>query len=322
MGLLEKLKKNSLIGRSGSQFPVWKKWQSIAEETGDKYLICNAAESEPDVFKDKYLLRENSEYIIEAIQETMKALGITKGFIYIRKDYYKLFQKKLKALLAETDIDLKIKEEKYIAGEETSAINSIEGNRPEPKRKPPYPTKKGLWGKPTLIHNLETFYAISEIIRENYKHEKFYCISGAVENKGVFKLKEDLSIEEVLMETNNFPEFDFLVQIGGGAGGIFIKEGQLDRQCERLGSIRVYRKDKFNPKQKMKSIAWFLMHGNCDKCTPCREGVYRVYEMLESGYYDESLLQDIILALKESSYCPLGKVAGEVFSSLVDIYEN
>lgn len=323
MGLLTKLKRNSLIGRSGSQFPVWKKWQYLAEETGDKYLICNAAESEPGVCKDKHLLQNYFEQVSQGIKETIEALGMTKGFIYVRKDYYKLFKDKLEKLTKEENlIELKIKEEKYIAGEETSAINSIEGNRPEPEIKPPYPTENGLWGKPTLIHNLETFYAIAEVINETYNGEKFYCISGKVKNKGVFKLKEDLSIKNILQKTDNFPDFNFIVQVGGGAGGVFIKDDDLDRVCNRLGSIKVFREDIFKPKEKMKSTAWFLMHGNCDKCTPCREGIYRIYEMLDAGYYDKKLVEDIILALKESSYCPLGKVAGEVFSSLVDIYES
>ncbi len=320
--LIDKIKKASLIGRSGSRFPVWKKWDSIAGKTGVKYLICNAAESEPGVFKDKHIIQHKIEKAVRGVVLTMKALEIDEGFFYLKKDYEKVFGKKIKNLIRGKSVSLKIKESRYVAGEEMAAINSIEGNRPEPKIKPPYPIEEGLWNKPTLIHNLETFYAIAEIDEGSYGGEKFYCISGKVANEGVFKLDVNLSLKNLLKETNNYPNFDFLIQVGGGLGGVFVSQDNLDQKCNRLASIKVFEKQKFKPKEKVRSISQLLMHGNCDKCTPCREGVFRINEMLKSGYYDQKVLEELILSLKNSSYCPLGKVAGEVFNSLIQIDEN
>lgn len=320
--LLEEIKKASLIGRSGSRFPVWKKWEAIASQVGTKYLICNAAESEPGVSKDKYILKNSPGKVIGGIVLTMKVLGINEGFFYLKKDYEKLFKKKLEEKIREKPISIKIKEDRYIAGEETAAINSIEGKKAEPKIKPPYPTKEGLWSRPTLIHNLETFYAIAEVADGSYNNERFYCVSGEVPNEGVFKLGTGLTIEGVLKKTNNYPGFDFLIQLGGGLGGVFLSQDNISQECDRLASIKVFKRDKFDPFQKIKSISSLLMYGNCDKCTPCREGIFRINEMLKAGYCDKDLIKKINLALKNSSYCPLGKVAGEVFNSLIEIDEN
>ncbi len=320
--LLEKIKKAGLIGRSGSNFPVWEKWKSAKNENGFKYLICNVAESEPGVFKDKYILKNNLEKAIEGINVTMESLEINEGFFYLKKEYKNLFERKILKLTEGESLKIKTKEDRYVAGEETAAINSIEKNRAEPKIKPPFPTERGLWNKPTLVHNIETFYAIAEIKNNNFQNDKFYCISGQVENSGVFKLKENLTIKEILKKTDNFPDFDFLVQVGGGAGGVFLNSKKMDTSIRRLASVKIYRKENFDVKRKMKSIAEFLMYGNCDKCTPCREGIFRVHEMIESGYFDEKLVRELILALDVSSYCPLGKSAGKVFDSLLDFYED
>ncbi len=321
MDLIQKIRDANLLGRSGSRFPVFEKWVRLSEKDGKKFLICNGAEGEPGVFKDKYILNNEPEKVVDGIEKVIEVLDINKSFFYLRKDYLKLFEKKLKNLFT-AEIAIKRKDDRYVAGEETSVINSIEGNRGEPKIKPPYPTEQGLWNHPTLIHNVETFYAISEIANDEYKGKKFYCISGAVKNEDVFKLDKDLTVRDVLIKTENYPKFDFLVQVGGGLGGIFLSSQEIDVTCNRLASVKVFDKKKFDEKEKMKSITRLLMHGNCDKCTPCREGIYRINEMLNSGYYDRDLLEEIILALEKSSYCPLGKVAGEVLNSLMKLYDN
>ena len=320
--VFKKIKKHSLIGRSGSQFPVWRKWDDMLQSTGKKYLICNAAESEPGVFKDKHILKKDPEKAIYGITVAMKTLGIDKGFIYLKRDYQKLFGKKLRKIVNNKPIEIKLKKDIYIAGEETAAINSIENGVSDPEIKPPYPTESGLWGRPTLIHNVETFYAIAEIADESYKNKRYYCLSGAVENEGVFKLDVDLTIEEILKVSNNYPDFEFLVQVGGGLGGVFLNEDELSQKCDRLGSIRVFRRKGFNSLKKMESISHLVMYGNCDKCTPCREGVFRVYEMLNNDSYDKDVVEEIVFALKNSSYCPLGRVMGQVFESLIRINEN
>ncbi len=320
--LLEKVRKSRLLGRSGSRFPVADKWDSLASKTGEKYLICNGAEGEPGVFKDKYILKNEPEKVVLGIEKTMEALGMDRCFFYLRKDYKKTLGLKLKSLIEDKDIEIVEKKDRYVAGEETAAVNAIEGLRPEPSIKPPFPTESGIGGRPTLVHNVETMYAVAEIAEDEYNYERFYCIFGKVKNGGVFKLKNNLSLEEVLKKTDNYPDFNFLVQVGGGAGGVFLTSKELSAECKRLGAIEVFRADKFDPLKKMKSISRFLMHGNCDKCTPCREGIYRINKMLKKGDYNKEILEDITFALSGSSYCPLGKVAAEVFKSLDKIHEN
>ena len=320
--LLEKVRKSRLLGRSGSRFPVANKWDSLASKTGEKYLICNGAEGEPGVFKDKYILKNEPEKVVLGIEKTMEALGMDRCFFYLRKDYKKTLGLKLKSLIEDKDIEIVEKKDRYVAGEETAAVNAIEGLRPEPSIKPPFPTESGIGGRPTLVHNVETMYAVAEIAEDEYNYERFYCIFGKVKNGGVFKLKNNLSLEEVLKKTDNYPDFNFLVQVGGGAGGVFLTSKELSAECKRLGAIEVFRADKFDPLKKMKSISRFLMHGNCDKCTPCREGIYRINKMLKKGDYNKEILEDITFALSGSSYCPLGKVAAEVFKSLDKIHEN
>ncbi len=319
--ILKKIKEASLIGRSGSRFPVHDKWESFLKNGGRGYLICNAAEGEPGAFKDKFLLKNEIDRVFEGIDVVNNFFQIEDTFFYVKKKYYKLFKAELLERSKKRGVKIKLKEDRYVAGEETAAISSIEGKRADPKGKPPYPTGIGLWGKPTIVHNLETFYAISEIAKDNYNGERFFCITGDVSREGVFKLKEELSIKEVLQKTGNYPDFEFLVQAGGGAGGIFISEMNIDQPCNGLAVIEVYKKNDFDKNKKMIEISNFLMYGNCDKCTPCREGIYRINEMLKKGF-DEKIFNELLSVLEKSSYCPLGKNASKVFKSLISVDEN
>lgn len=319
--LLEKVKKANLCGRSGSNFFTYKKWESLINESGEKYLICNAAESEPEVYKDRWLIENELPKITRGIKLIVEELNISKSFFYVKKDYYKKFKQSLRKVFVEAglNIDIKIKEDRYIAGEETAVINSIENGKPKPRNKPPYPTKKGLKRKPTLVHNLETFYAVTEIASGNYEKQKFFYLFGDIENKGIYKLNKNLTIEEILKETDNFPDFDFLVQVGGKIGGLFYSSNDLDFTCDRLAAIRVIRKDNFNKIGELKRITDFLMYGNCDQCTPCREGIYRLNEMTKKGSLDEKTLDDLIFVMSKTSLCPLGNMAAEVIKSLLKV---
>lgn len=316
--LLEKVKKANLQGRSGSSYSTYQKWIKLSSKKGDKYLICNAAEGEPGVFKDRWLIENEMNRIVKGIALTVHELDITEVFFYVKQEYYKNLKKTIEESFADSDFDMevKLKEHRYIAGEETAVINSIEGKRAEPESKPPYPTDNGLWGKPTLVHNLETFYAINEIAEDNYNKERFFHITGAVENEGVFKFRDDLTIEEILKKSGNYPDFNFIAQVGGGAGGLFFKKNELSENSDRLGAIKIFNSEDFNWKKEMFRISEFLMYGNCDKCTPCREGIYRINEMIKNDEFNEDIFNDLILVMEKSSQCPLGRIAAETFKSL------
>ncbi len=317
--LYKEVKEKELKGRSGSRFPVALKWENFSGGPEERYMICNAAEGEPFVSKDKHVLLTEPERVVDGIKAVIKEFSIYHTFFYIRKDYFKVFGDTLQELFDDWKISFQLKEDRYVAGEETSAISSVEGKRAEPTEKPPFPTEAGINGFPTLVHNVETFYAISEIKDGTYDHRRFYSIAGEVENGGVFKLKNNLSITEILKETGNYPDFPFLVQAGGGAGGVFLSGGQLNVPWDGLGAVRVIKMSSFEKAKELKRITQFLMHGNCDKCTPCREGIYRINEMIEKEKLDDALFGEIILALEKSSYCPLGSTAAKVFKSIRDL---
>ncbi len=239
--ILKKIKESDLRGRGGSFFPVYKKWEHFkSQEESKKYIICNASEGEMDVFKDKYILENHLEEAIKGIEITLSFFKARKAFLYIKKDYYNAFKDSVLTYTKNLPISLKVKEDFYIAGEETAAINSIEGNRAEPKIKPPFPTEKGLWGYPTLVHNIETFYCIFKIWKGKYENDRFFSISGEAKNRGVFKLKQKSSIEEVLKNTGNLPEFDYFLQVGGGASGQVLTKEETDKPIESLGAIKIY----------------------------------------------------------------------------------
>jgi NADH:ubiquinone oxidoreductase subunit F (NADH-binding) len=322
-GIIAKLKKEGLVGRSGSCFPTGLKWEMVKKNppvggADKKYIICNASEGEPDVFKDKFILENYPGIVVEGIKIALETIDNSSAYIYLNKDYYKKFKNKLEKLIKGLPITLFKKMGGYLAGEETSVISVIEGGRPEPKIRPPYPTQSGLFNRPTLVNNVETFYSVAKIARGEYKKTRFYSITLDGKKKGVYELPESYSISEILKETKNWPDFDFFVQVGGGASGIILLPNELSQKVSGIGSIIVFNRKKTDPYALMKKWAKFFLNENCDRCVPCREGVYRIYEMLEQGKIDRKTIDDIFFVLKETSFCPLGRAVVYPFSSLIN----
>ena len=318
MDFIKKIKASGLAGRSGSGFPTALKWELVKKaEAKEKYVICNASEGEPRVFKDGFILKNYPEEVIDGIKIAIQTLGAKKAYIYINKKYHKKFGQNLKKLSAGSLIELFKKQPGYLRGEETTLLNVIEGKLPLPRIKPPFPTEVGLFNKPTLINNVETFYCVSKIAKGEYKKTKFYSIVGHVKNKGVFELPETLSIREILKRTNNRPSQEFFVQCGGAASGEILLENELSSPIKGLGAIIVYSRKKTDPLKLMKKWARFFNKENCDKCMPCREGLYRVAEMLYQEKLDKETLDDIFTTMTQSSLCPLGRLAVVPFKSAI-----
>ncbi len=323
MDIIEQLKQSGLTGRSGNGFPVWKKWEVVKQATSDKkYVICNGSEGEPEVFKDGYILENYLADVVIGVKIALATVGAQTAYIYLNKDYYQKFKTKLSRLIENLAIELFEKPSGYLAGEETSILNAIEGKRPEPRIKPPFPTEIGLWGKPTLINNVETFYWISKISNGQYQNKRFYCVSGSVPNKGAFELPENYTIEQILRETKDYPDFPFFLQVGGGIAGEILLEKELNQPVKGLASIIIFNKETTDPLELMKKWVEFLINENCDKCTPCREGLYRVKEILQESRQGISperrqTLQDIFEALEKTSLCPLGRTAYLPFKSAI-----
>lgn len=310
--IIAKLKTSGLTGRSGSGFPTGLKWEAIKKAKGkEKYVICNGAEGEPEVFKDKFILENYPKEVVEGVKIATEALKAKAGYIYLKGDYYEKIGEKLKAIIGKDKITIFKKPlEKYIGGEETSVIEAIEGKRMEPRQKPPYVTESGLFNCPTLVNNVETFYFVSKIAKDEYKKTRFYCISGAVKNKGVYEFSESWTVEKILKESGNFPDFEFFAKVGGGVcGKVFLKK-ELGQKICGAGSIIIYDLQKTDSMLLMQKWAEFFSKQNCDKCVPCREGAYRISEIVKKGKIekeDMETLEDLFFVLQETSFCSLGK---------------
>ena len=315
MDILSKIKKANLVGRGGAGFPVAKKWFAVAEALANKeanqrksYVVCNASEGEPGVAKDGYILEHYPEKVIDGMKIAIDFLSAEKGYIFLNHSYYKKFNKKLIKLLKDSKMEIFAKPVNagYIGGEESAILNAIEGKRIEPRLKPPFPTAKGLWGYPTLINNVETFYNVSLVISGNYKNNRFYTITGDCPNEGVYELPDNLTIEKLLNQTKNYPKFSFFVQIGGNASGEVLNSSQLKRQVSGAGSITVYSLAKNSFKKIIKGWLNFFAGESCGQCTPCREGIYRLNEVFSEEKIDWELFNELLDNLSDTSFCALG----------------
>ncbi|MDD4358865.1 MAG: NADH-ubiquinone oxidoreductase-F iron-sulfur binding region domain-containing protein, partial [Candidatus Pacebacteria bacterium] len=239
------------------------------------------------------------------------------AYIYLNEEYYNLFKDRLEDLIKDLDIKLVSENNGYIGGEESVALNVIEGNTPAPRKRPPFVSEKGLFGYPTLVNNVETFYYISKINKGEYNNNRFYMIVGENVQGGVYELKEGMTIREILKETNNYLNTPFYVQAGGGAVGEIFIEDEFDKPVIGEGFIRVvsYEEDLY---ELMERWAEFLVNGNCDRCTPCREGTYRILEMVKRRKLDFKELEEIFLALEKTSFCALGRGVAIPFRSLIN----
>ena len=307
--ILTKIEQANLIGRGGACFPTALKWSMVKKARGDKkYVLCNASEGEPGIKKDYHILTKHPGRVIDGMSIAIDFLKAEKGFIYINPSYYKRVGLKLKRLTRKHPITLFKKDHKagYIGGEETSAINHIEGKRIEPRLRPPYPPTHGLWGHPTLVNNVETFYAVSLIAAGEYKNERFYTINGDCLETGIHSLPEHWTIEKILKETGNYPDFDFFVQVGGDGSGEVLNSSQLRRSASGGASITVYSMLKYDPFDLIKNWVNFFKVESCGQCTPCREGTYRLKEILNYHKPDWKLFSRLLDNLSDTSFCGLG----------------
>jgi NADH:ubiquinone oxidoreductase subunit F (NADH-binding) len=312
--LIEKIQVAGLKGRGGGGFPVSEKWQALKKENGKKYVICNGAEGEPNGFKDGYILQNYLEDVLNGVSLAVKEFNAEKAYIYLRSDYYDKYREVIKL---NTPYEVVCKPgSSYILGEETVVCKAIEGDNLFPKKKPPYLAEKGLFDCPTLMNNVESFYYISQISKGNYDHDRFYSLSGSIKNSGIYEFKDNDSIVDILKKTNNYPEQDFFIKAGGVSGEILIPS-ELDRSLSGAGYIEIFDR-KTNCFQLMKQWAEFFHEGNCDKCTPCSEGFYLISQMAENNNVDFNKIEEILLSLKTSSFCALGKNAYLPFETLIN----
>ena len=328
MSIINKIKKANLVGRGGGSFPTAMKWKTVRKATGNKkYIICNASESEPGTKKDRYILENFGERVLDGMRIAIDFLSATpnpnpnpnpqkegvRGYIYINHNYYKELGEELNEIITDLknyEIELFVKPDEggYIGGEETALLNAIEGKRIEPRLRPPFPTTNGLWNCPTLINNVETFYNVSLANTDEYRKDRFYTINGDCVSTDIYKLPDEWTIKKILKETNNYPKFDFFVQVGGDASGEVLNSKQLDKPVGGTGSITIYDAKKHKQEEMIGKWISFFVNESCGQCTPCREGVYRLNEIINSDNPDWELMEELLNNLDEASFCGLGNI--------------
>lgn len=317
LGILEKIKTAELVGRGGAAFPTALKWQMVKEAKGKKkYVVINAAEGEPGVKKDGYILDKFSPELILGVKEAINFLGAEKAYFYINHEYYKKYGSKLKKAIKQFGLEKKIEfflkpiDSGYIGGEESSVLNAIEGQRVEPRVRPPFPVTCGLFGAPTLINNVETFYNVALVQRGSYEKKRFYTINEGRKFLGVYYYPETWSVERVLKESRHYPAYRFFAQVGGDASGEVILDKNLTYPACGAASITIFKLKDHDSKKLITYWLDFFFKNSCGQCTPCREGIYRLQESYEvfkkKRRLDWNLFWDLISNLEETAFCGLG----------------
>ena len=335
--VIEEIKASGLRGRGGAGFPCGLKWELAKNAPGDqKYVICNADEGEVGTFKDRYILQNDPFTLIEAMAIAGYAIGAKKSYIYLRAEYHYLLNSLLKAIgqarkqafLGSFDIDIREGAGAYVCGEESALMDSIEGKRGEVRYRPPFPPTKGLWGKPTIINNVETLVNIPQIIlngapwfsqmgTERSKGTKVFSVSGDVKKPGVYELVLGSSLRE-LVEDLAMAEKPKVIQVGGATGRI-LPSSMIDTPLSfetilGAGAITVFNESRDVVDIVHKTLE-FLAEESCGKCAPCREGTEALAEILgrfsrgEGESRDITILEQLSQAMMLSSLCGLGQAA-------------
>jgi NADH:ubiquinone oxidoreductase subunit F (NADH-binding) len=335
--VIAEVKASGLKGRGGAGFPCGVKWELAAQTPAtEKYLICNADEGEVGAFKDRHLLTHDPFSLIEGIALAAYAIGATRSYIYLRAEYHYLLEGLLHAIQQaqqkvfgdQLDIEICEGAGAYICGEESALMDSIEGKRGEARFRPPFPPSKGLWGKPTVINNVETLANLPHIILNGYrwfralgtdqsKGTKLFSVSGDVEKPGVYELVLGSSLRELVVDLCGARGIK-MVQVGGATGGVIpysmIKTPLSYETVLGSGAVMVFDHSREVLDFVSRTMA-FLAEESCGKCTPCREGTEAMMEILErlasgDGKQDDlQALEDLSNTMMLSSLCGLGQAA-------------
>lgn len=355
-GVIREVIDSGIVGRGGAAFPMGRKWDAVARQPRrPHYLICNADESEPGTFKDRVLLEGDPFAVIEAMTIAAYATGCERGYIYLRGEYplaehrleYAMARARERGLLGgDFDIELRKGAGAYICGEETAIFGSIEGERGEPRNKPPFPVVEGLFRRPTVVNNVETLVNVLDIVLHGgpayaaigtgrSTGPKLFCVSGAVATPGTYEVPFGTTLRE-LLELAGGVSPTLQTVLLGGAAGTFITPDELDLPLTfedareagtTLGSGVVLAIDEsveLGPL--LMVIAGFFRDESCGQCVPCRVGTVRQEEALArlvSGrtrgtVADElALIAEIGQAMRDASICGLGQTASSAVESAI-----
>ena len=353
--VIDTMKRSGLRGRGGAGFPTGLKWEFASKNAADqKYVCCNADEGDPGAFMDRSVLEGDPHAVLEAMAIAGYAIGADQGYIYVRAEYpiaikrlaiainqaheYGLLGKNIFETGYNFDIELRLGAGAFVCGEETALMTSIEGHRGEPRPRPPFPAVKGLFGKPTILNNVETFVNVPQIIlkgaewfssigNEKSKGTKVFALGGKINHTGLVEIPMGTTLREIIEEIGggipNGKKFK-AAQTGGPSGGcipyslidIPIDYDNLISIGSMMGSGGLIVMDEDNCMVDMaKFFLEFTVDESCGKCTPCRIGTRRLYEMLEkiaSGngeLEDLDKIEELSKYIKANSLCGLGQTA-------------
>ncbi|MBR5228030.1 MAG: NADH-quinone oxidoreductase subunit NuoF [Clostridia bacterium] len=366
--VINEVLKSGLRGRGGAGFPTGKKWQFAKDSVSDiKYVVCNADEGDPGAFMDRSILEGDPHSIIEAMAIAGFAIGASEGYVYVRAEYpiavnrleIAIEQAKEKKVLGNNifgtdfsfDIKIRLGAGAFVCGEETALLNSIEGKRGEPRTKPPFPAVSGLFGKPTLINNVETLANIPQIIlnggnwyseigTETSKGTKVFALSGNINNVGLVEVPMGTTLREIIYDVGggipNGKGFK-ACQMGGPSGGCIPAEfldtkidyENLNKIGAMMGSGGLIAMD---DTKCMVNIAKFFLEftvdESCGKCPPCRIGTKRMLEILtritegKGKEGDIELLEELAYSIKDASLCGLGQTAANPVLSTIKYFRD
>ncbi len=357
-GIINIISESELKGRGGAGFPTGTKWNLAAAAQGDqKFVICNADEGEPGTFKDRFILSDYADLVFEGMTIAGRAIGSDKGILYLRLEYTYL-QEHLESILQQRreqnllgdnilgvdgfsfDIVIRMGSGAYVCGEETALVESLEGQRGEPRNRPPFPVDTGFNDQPTVVNNVETLAWVPCILAKGpswfnsvgtnkSSGYKLFSVSGDCDRAGVYELPMGISVNDLLEAVGG--ENAKAVQIGGAAG-LCIGVGGFDRQIafEDIptgGSVIV-----FGPGRDMLDVAEnfleFMVEESCGQCTPCRIGNEKMLEgvqLLKDGHCSAAYLSELVSlgqTMQMASKCGLGQSSANAFLSIIEQFPD
>ncbi|MBD5133416.1 MAG: hypothetical protein HDT38_02930 [Clostridiales bacterium] len=350
LDILALLEQGGILGRSGSGFPVAAKWKLTADtQAEEKYMVCNGSEGEGYTYKDAALLTHAPSAVIAGMALCALATGIEAGFLYVRAEYENAYRCVKRAVESAYEkgvlgddvlgsgkrfhLTAVLGGGAYVSGEETGLLQALEGERSEPRLKPPYPGVCGLHGKPTIVNNAESFAAVTALVLsdENAVNTKLYTLSGCVADPGVYELPQGVTLQEAIDAAGGIaPGKDLKgIQLGGGATGGFAGPGALDTVLDYAGcrqkglalgtaSIHCFDKTQSAAALCRESIS-FLAGQSCGMCAPCRFGLERMTELLDeliAGAAEPEVLAELdemAAYIGQSARCALGQAAPTAF---------
>ncbi len=368
--IIREVTESNLVGRGGAAFPTGRKWSAVASQpVRTRYLVCNADESEPGTFKDRLLIEGDPFALVEAMTIAAFATGCEQGYVYLRGEYprahhhlqHAIDVARARGLLGADvmghgftfDLEIVRGAGAYICGEETAIFNSIEGYRGEPRSKPPFPVEVGLFGKPTVVNNVETLVNVLPVMLRGGRAyagvgtggstgTKLFCVSGNVARPGVYEVPFGKTLREVLELAGGVTSGRTLQAVlMGGAAGSFVRPDEIDfpltlegarEHKTTLGSgVVMVLDDTVDLPTFLRRIAAFFRDESCGQCVPCRVGTVRQEEALirltvkpehvrpdVDRTHELQLLRDVGIAMRDASICGLGQTAWGAIESAID----